>query len=206
MSRVIIVLDFETTGLPRKKDCQVRPIQVGAVAVTESLETLSSYKALLCPDVWAPGYDGRPQEIHGISRAQAELEGASMAEGWFDFAVWLVQTRNDHGDETSPVDFTSWSSRFDNAIMARWRKAALPGSNPLGPWQDCTLGKLTAPAGCLQTMYRTWTKTQVGIPTPRFGSLADGCRQTGVEEEQGAVHDALHDARLALMVAQRITI
>ena len=193
---MLIVLDTETTGLPSGLSSDVRPVSFGAVAyIGPQMEEVDSTHFLLRPDVWDEGF-WRAERIHGLSKAHLERNGLTMKDGWDRAVKWMHAAAQTNQVNIADVYFMAWNSKFDRLVMSLWRNAAGIVSDRIMAWPDWTEGSLQAPGGCLQELYREWTRDQPGIKTPRYGSLNSACQMLGVGK-QAAVHNALSDARLA---------
>jgi DNA polymerase III epsilon subunit-like protein len=200
--QTLFIIDFETTGIPEVHGPDVRPVQVGVVAVDQSLQLLGEYVHVLNPDVWVAGFE-HAEAVHGISPQRAAAEGHSMPEGYIALVGWVTSVLARHPSEGS---WLSWNSAFDHSVLSLWKRAALPQALPPSMWPDAQVGNRIAPNGCLQAMYREWARGQPDVETPERGSLASACRVLGFDEGQGDTHDALHDARLAWRVARSIAL
>lgn len=196
MTELLIVLDTETTGLPKGLSSDVRPVSFGAVAYLGlEMEEVDSTHFLLRPDVWAPGWP-RAEKIHGLSQGRLARDGLTMKDGWDRAVRWMHGAASASQTNIADVYFMSWNSKFDRLVMSLWRNAAGIVSDRVMEWPDWGEGDLSAPNGCLQALYREWARSQPGIRTPRYGSLNSACQMLGVGQ-QAAVHNALADARLA---------
>lgn len=201
MSDLLIVLDTETTGIPKGLDSPVRAVSLGAAAyLSDTFEEVDRFYITVCPSHFAPGYENA-ERVHGLKRRHLEQEGYGFREGWTAWMTWVeAQVTEQQGK--LPY-FLAWNSAFDALIMALWYSdvSGQPAKHPLWPcWQH---GSLEAPAGCLQAMYREWTKTQPGIHTPRYGSLKSAAETLGAGT-QATTHNALADARLAAAVMRKL--
>jgi len=192
---LLIVIDTETTGLP--KDPDVRPIQVGAVAFdTQYGKEIAEFRLLLNPDVWASDYK-EAQKVHGISKQRCAKHGAGMSAGWDKFMSW-VQTLCTAGPwRHGSHRLAAWNSAFDREMLARWRAAAKGrGTEPELPvWPEFSVHGAAAPNGCIQAAWRGWLAQQ-GREVPRHGALkaALACFALPPQPEP---HDAVTDARMA---------
>lgn len=196
MTEMLIVLDTETTGLPKDLSSDVRPVSFGAVAyLGPEMEEVDATHFLLRPEVWAKGWE-RAEAIHGLDRGRLDRDGLTMADGWDRAVGWMRAAAEANRVNTADVYFMAWNSKFDRLVMSLWRNAAGIVSDRVMEWPDWSEGHLRAPNGCLQALYREWTKGQPGIHTPRYGSLSAACQTLGVGS-QATVHNALADARLA---------
>ena len=196
MREMLIILDTETTGLPRDLDSDVRPVSFGAAAYFgPQMEEVDSTHFLLRPDVWADGWE-RAEAIHGLDRGRLDRDGLTMKDGWDRAVKWMHAAAKANQVNIADVYFMAWNSKFDRLVMSLWRNAAGIVSDRVMEWPDWSEGNLRAPNGCLQALYREWTKGHPGIHTPRYGSLNSACQTLGVGR-QAAVHNALADARLA---------
>ena len=203
--RYYIVWDFETTGIPAQQPGLVRPVEVGITIFDGDFEGKWSHSILMCPDVWAPGYE-RAEAVHGITRRS--LEGGlvlGMAEAFDQLAVVLA---NDVKEGVlayaREVYSLAWNSAFDSEVLRLWMRAAGRSDLSLADWPDAPVGSLTAPRGCLQAMYREWTKTQPGFTTPRYGSLKRACAELGIAWDDSRAHGAAYDSRQAGLVAREL--
>ena len=196
MREMLIILDTETTGLPRDLDSDVRPVSFGAVAyLGPQMEEVDSVHFLLRPDVWSKSA-WRAEQIHGLSKARLDCHGLTMKDGWDRAVKWMHAAAEANRVNIADVYFMAWNSKFDRLVMSLWRNAAGIVSDRIMEWPDWKEGSLQAPGGCLQALYREWTRGQPGIKTPRYGKLDSACQMLGVGK-QAAVHNALSDARLA---------
>lgn len=189
------MLDTETTGLPPHPD--VRPLQVGAVALSrETGQEVSAFRVLLCPDVWAPSYR-RAEQIHGLTRARCEAEGVGMRAGLDRFSNWLSSVGKTGPFVGGHHVLSAWNVRFDKWIIDQWRLGAWGASGGPSPaWPTFQVGPYAAKDGCMQACYRAWATAQAHVATPRYGALKGALQVFGLRPQPG-VHDALDDARLA---------
>jgi len=190
---LLCIIDFETTGfLTKSPNCAVRPVQVGVVAVdADSLLVVDTLNMLLCPDVWAYGYE-KAERIHGISRATCELQGLSMGASWEKAVQWEDSLP---GAANKNPQFLSWNATFDYGVMARWCRAATGAELP--PWTDWHLGPHTAPAGCLMKLWNAWKPDKLGVG----GSLDAAMKALDLPTREGH-HNALYDAVAAASILQ----
>jgi len=79
--RPIVVVDTETTGLPR--DDTARIIEIGAVALDQFGVEIGSFASYVCPDVLTPAADVA-LAINGITREriQAAPQRSTVIEAW----------------------------------------------------------------------------------------------------------------------------
>lgn len=196
MSEMLIVLDTETTGLPNDLSSDVRPVSFGAVAyLGPEMEEVDSIHFIMRPDVWADGF-WNAERVHGLSKSRLECHGLTMKDGWDRAVRWMHRAAASNNCNIADVYFMAWNSKFDRLVMSLWRNAAGAVSDRVMAWPEWKEGNLVAPEGCIQHTYREWTKTQPGIRVPRYGKLSEAAQTLGVGA-QGAIHNALTDARLA---------
>lgn len=196
MSELLIVIDTETTGLPKDIKSDVRPVSFGAVAYYgPEMEEVDHSYFLIRPDVFAEGYL-RAEAIHGITEDRLHRDGLPMKLAWDRAVKWMHATAAANQCNIADVYFMAWNSKFDRLVMSLWRNAAGIVSDRVMEWPKWEEGELEAPQGCLQHLYREWTKTQPGIKTPRYGALNSAAQTLGVGK-QAAIHNALADARMA---------
>ena len=89
MTEMLIVLDTETTGLPKDLSSDVRPVSFGAAAYFgPQMEEVDSTHFLLRPDVWADGWE-RAEAIHGLDRGRMDRDGLTMKDGWDRAVKWM---------------------------------------------------------------------------------------------------------------------
>lgn len=202
MSRYYIVWDFETTGIPARAPGLVRPVEVGITIFDEAFEGHWSHSFRMCPDVWAPGYE-HAEAVHGITRESLEQSGVmSMSEAFDQLAVVLANdTRSGLLAYATEVYSLAWNAAFDSEVLRLWMRAAGREDLALADWPDAPIGPFTAPAGCLQAMYREWTKTQPDLHTPRYGSLRSACEELGLAWDESSAHGASYDSHAAGRVA-----
>lgn len=203
MSRYYIVWDFETTGIPARAPGLVRPVEVGITIFDEAFEGHWSHSFRMCPDVWAPGYQ-HAEAVHGITRESLEQSGVmSMSEAFDQLAVVLANdTRSGLLAYATEVYSLAWNAAFDSEVLRLWMRAAGRDDLSMADWSDAPVGPFIAPAGCLQAMYREWTKTQPGLHTPRYGSLRRACESLGLAWDDGSAHGAAYDSHAAGRVAR----
>jgi DNA polymerase III epsilon subunit-like protein len=196
MTQLFIVLDTETTGIPRSLESDVRPVSFGAAAYTvDGMEEVARTHFLVRPGVWARGWQ-RAEAIHGLSREKLDRDGLSLADGWERLVAWFAQTADTNGCAAGEMYPMAWSSQFDRLVLSIWARAAGNKVESVISWPEWSEGELRAPEGCLQALYRDWTRGQPGIKTPRYGKLKTAAEMLGVGT-QTATHNALADARLA---------
>ena len=200
---LLIIIDTETTGIPQKHGPDVRPVQIGAVALDRKTgNEVSHFIQLLCPDVWVDGYLGA-QKIHGISRPKCEAKGLGMTAGWERFTAWLGQVGSGYLYKGGAHRLSAWSVDFDRTILFYWQKAAQPARNLTNdPWPTWKEGIYTAENGCAQALYRDWCR-QSGRDVPTRGSLQSALTAFGLPP-QPEPHDALADSRAAADVWRAI--
>lgn len=200
---LLIMLDTETTGIPSKHGPDVRPLQVGAVALDRKTgNEVAHFIELLCPDVWVEGYLGA-QKIHGISRAKCEKKGLGMAAGWDRFATWVQQLGSGYLYKGGTHRLSAWNVDFDRTVLHLWQKAAQPSRNITDShWPTWNEGPYRAENGCAQALYRDWC-AKSGRPVPARGSLQSALTSFGLPP-QPEPHDALADARAAADVWRSI--
>lgn len=205
MSRYYIVWDFETTGIPSHHPGLVRPVEVGITIFDGDFEGHWSHSITMCPDVWAPSYV-RAEAVHGISRTSLMMDGyPGMAEAFDQLAVVIA------GDRkagllafATEVYSLAWNAAFDTEVLRLWMRAAGKTDLSLADWSDAPIGPFIAPGGCLQAMYREWTKTQPDLTTPRYGALRRACRELGLAWDDSAAHGAAYDSHAAGRVAREM--
>jgi hypothetical protein len=202
VSRYYIVWDFETTGIPAHHPGLVRPVEVGITIYDGEFAGHWSHSIIMCPDVWAPSYV-RAEAVHGISRTSLMMDGyPSMGEAFDQLAVVLA---NDMKmgllAYATEVYSLAWNAAFDSEVLRLWMRAAGREDLALADWPDAPIGPFTAPAGCLQAMYREWTKTQPDLHTPRYGSLRRACEELGLAWDESSAHGASYDSHAAGRVA-----
>jgi DNA polymerase III epsilon subunit-like protein len=197
MSELLIVIDTETTGLPKDMKSDVRPVSFGAVAYYgPEMEEVDHLYFLIRPDVFAEGYL-RAEAIHGITEDRLHRDGLPMNLAWERMVSWVQRVITNQNCGAGECYFMAWNSKFDRLVMSLWAKGqGMPMDDRPLMWPDWSDGDLEAPQGCLQHLYREWTKTQPGIKTPRYGALNSAAQTLGVGK-QAAIHNALADARMA---------
>lgn len=196
MPEMLIVVDTETTGLPKNLSSDVRPVSFGAVAyLGPQMEEVDSIHFIMRPDVWADGF-WNAERVHGLSKPRLECHGLSMKDGWDRAVKWMHAAAAANQCNIADVYFMAWNSKFDRLVMSLWRNAAGTVSERVMGWPTWKEGQLVSPDGCVQHTYREWTETQPGIRVPRYGKLSEAAQTLGVGS-QATVHNALADARLA---------
>ena len=200
-----LVWDFETTGIPARAPGLIRPVQVGLTMFDDSFTDFSNFSMLVRPDVWAPGWENA-QRVHGISRAALEKKSVpGMAESFQLLANHLRRSMaTGFLEPASEMYSLAWNSAFDSEVLRLWMRAAGVRNRALSDWADAPVGPFTAPLGCLQAMYRNWTKTQPDITTPRYGALKRACVDLGLDWDDSQAHDASYDSRAAGRVAHEM--
>ena len=206
MNRRYIVWDFETTGIPARSPGLVRPVEVGITIFDGQFENYESHSLRMRPDVWAPGWR-HAERVHGITRASLERpEVPGMAQAFEAFSRTLAESM-ETGMLSQADEFFSlaWNAAFDSEVLRLWIRAARgEDDSDLARWLDAPIGPFIAPAGCLQAMYREWTKTQPGFTTPRYGALRRACESLGLAWDEKSAHGAVYDAHAAGRVAHAI--
>jgi hypothetical protein len=200
--RYYIVWDFETTGIPARAPGLVRPVEVGITIFDEAFEAHWSYSFRMCPDVWAPGYE-HAAAVHGITRHSLETGDApGMAKAFDHLALVLANdTKCGMLSYATEVYSLAWNAKFDSEVLRLWMRAAGRDDLTLADWPDAPIGPFVAPAGCLQAMYREWTKTQPDLHTPRYGALKRACESLALAWDDSSAHGAAYDSHAAGRVA-----
>lgn len=182
MSPRWLVLDTETTGIPRGSACDVRAVSVGVCLAGPDGPLEAPRTLLVCPPVWS---EQAPQAeaVHGLSRAHVERHGKSPAEAW----AWL----NGYVAEWQPHGLLAWNAAFDAEILARLARDAGQSAPLLWPTVELP-GGLTAPDGCLMRLYRGMM--------PGRASLAAALAALGLPGRAAGHHGAGEDAHLAATV------
>ncbi len=200
--QLLVMWDFETTGIPARYPGQIRPVQVGISVRTPDWREVAHFESFMRPDHWAKGYE-YAEKVHGIRRSFLESSSAvpSLRDALTHTLLFLVGVggRYEQGVQRPKLSHLAWNAKFDMEILRLWVEEGVgEGLNDaLYPWNDVDFGGLIAPGGCVQTMYRDWTKTQPNVKTPRYGSLKDACAELGIDRDESQAHGALYDARLA---------
>lgn len=200
--RYYIVWDFETTGIPARAPGLVRPVEVGITIFDEAFEAHWSYSFRMCPDVWAPGYE-HAEAVHGITRHSLGAGRARDMVAAFEHlaAVLANDTKCGMLAYATEVYSLAWNAKFDSEVLRLWMRAAGRDDLSLADWPDAPIGPFVAPAGCLQAMYREWTKTQPDLHTPRYGSLKRACENLALAWDDSSAHGAAYDSHAAGRVA-----
>lgn len=171
----LLVVDTETTGLPKDKDARI--VELGAVIIDRDGEELASWSSLVRPPRAALACDGADEAmaVHGIDLALLErAPEAHHVERCF--LEWVALRGLYVGG------ITSWRWSFDGCMLAR-----------LGAGRIAELHT----ARCVHDAARA----HFGKMGRRYGpTLEDVAQALGVPVPQGR-HRALADARLAGQVA-----
>lgn len=170
-----LVLDTETTGLPRER--WTRPCEAAFVLLDEEGRTVSEWSSLIrvpCPLAADPAL-----RLTGISRE--EIEAAPEPDAVIaDFEAWRAK----HGATTAPL--TSFNIGFDRPMLERlWPD--------LGPWGACVMLIAT------KVMDRAGALARWDSGEAKWAKLEEAARFFSVSQEQGA-HRALADARVAAAI------
>lgn len=175
LKRPWLVIDTETTGLPR--EAWTRPCELGAVLLGVDGQITSEWSSLV--NVPCPMGADRALELTGITREEiaaapppAEVERA--------FQAWRAT------QGASDVEITSYNVSFDAPMMARlWPS--------LGPWGPCVMLTATRVMDRAGALHR-WESGE-----PKWAKLEEAARFFEVPQEEGA-HRALADARVAAKI------
>lgn len=186
LKRPLLVLDTETSGLPRAPWSRV--IEVAIVALDIDGVEVSSYECLVRPGE-LPGEADEALALTGISREALEMAPSAMSVAT-ELAYWLGSRKfNDWTLTSFNVDFDRTMLRRDTA-WSRWTEA---------PWAACIMRAAHRvmgqdPACTLQR----WDNGEMKWP-----KLSEAAAYFGVEvcEPQ---HRALGDARTAAGVIRAI--
>lgn len=170
-----LVLDTETTGLPRES--WTRPCELAVVLVEQDGTLAAEWSSLI--QVPCPPQADQALKLTGISRE--EIAAAPPPDQVGDaFERWRAM----HG--AAEVQLTSFNIGFDRPMMARlWPR--------VGPWGPCvmlTATKVMDRSGALQR----WESGE-----PKWARLEEAARFFQVGQEDGA-HRALADARVAARI------
>lgn len=205
MSRYYIVWDFETTGIPARAPGLVRPVEVGITIFDEAFEGHWSYSFRMCPDVWAPGYE-HAEAVHGITRESLEQSGVMSMSAALDHLAVVLANDLKMGLLAYATEIYSlaWNAKFDSEVLRLWMRAAGREDLSLADWPDAPIGPFLAPGGCLQALYREWTKTRPDHHTPRYGALKRACEAFGLAWDDSSAHGAEYDSHAAGRVARAI--
>ena len=196
---LLIMIDTETTGLPSKGPSQVRPVQIGALAIDRNTgEEISSFKLPLCPDVWIQGYE-YAEKVHKLSRPWLEANGLGMAAGWEKFTAWIQQVGSTSAYKGGDHKLSAWNVDFDRTILLLWQRAANPGQRiEDAPWPSFTEGSFVAKNGCAQHLFWDYLKSQGG--KVQYKNTLQSALDHFALPPQPVPHDALSDARAAAQV------
>lgn len=175
LRRQWLVIDTETTGLPRER--WTMPCELGAVLLDLDGEIAAEWSSLIC--VPCPPAADPALRLTGITREEIEA-APSPAQAWDAFQAWRA------GLGIEDVLVTSYNVGFDRPMMTRlW---------PLfGPWGPCVM--LTA----TQVMGRAGVLPRWETGEPKWARLEEAARYFEIPQEDGA-HRALADARVAARI------
>lgn len=185
----LMVLDTETTGLPRDSWAEV--VELGCVLLGKDGAEVASWQTLIRPEVLDERCDGA-LKVNQIART--ELEAADPVGVVLPrFAAWL----DGEGFGARSPWTTAFNIGFDRQMLER--------SGFVLPWANCIMlraQELMGPAGALQPApERIATRGQRW----KWPSLAEAARFFDVNQAaMGDAHRALTDARVAAHIAVAI--
>lgn len=167
-----LVLDTETTGLPRAP--WTRPCELAVCLVEPDGDISAEWASLVrvpCPPEADPAL-----RLTGITRE--EINAAPSPE---EVAAAFLLWRQQRGAEA--VQLTSFNVGFDRPMMERlWPD--------LGPWGPCVMLSAT------KVMDRSGALQRWESGEPKWARLDEAARFFGITQDDGA-HRALADARVA---------
>jgi len=175
LTRPVLVVDTETTGLPHQDWAQV--IEIAALHLDEYGRVVNSFQSLLgvrLDDRCTPA-----MKINGIT--QAELDDAPLPQNVRGAFLEWFHRYVDHG-----VTVTSYNLAFDEAMLNR------AGFSPL-PWGECIMLQATQALGNAGVLEHK-RKRDGGF---KYASLDEACAYYKVV---GRAHRAFPDAQRAAAV------
>lgn len=209
MSRVLAIVDTETTGLP--SDSTARVVELGLVVWDVDKDKLLWADATMVrPDLLTEKGLKVAKDISGIEPEEI-FAGLSIpdAQIWWDRALGQVAK---HG----AVGLGAWNMPFDRAMLRRTlygiEDPKEANSDPR-PWIDCeNAGDPTPWLTCWMQVFSDMfvetlgTRTAaVGVVTPRFAKLGYAVEQLGLSRAEAktahrALGDAIHCAKVGAAI------
>jgi len=210
MKQLLIVVDTETTGIPRNglKSAE-RAIVVAAEAVEVELSPSAlaegkfftvlgpPLELMIRPVVWSPQSE-KALSVNGLKKEEVEEKGLSASAAWAKVEKWLEELAGKTSASAEEVYWLAYNSSFDQTILTILMNDAGLDLKEAIRWPDWKCGKIKALNGWLLGAARQ------GLPRLSRYRLADVWGHLGLTQSRGAAHNALNDVRMTIDIARQL--